>query len=640
MEMQKFVYRFENHGKSVLDSSNREVAVLSIDGLLEKFAGEKTLEICKRSDFYFYASGYQSWGFGGELSPGEKPKKYIPLIPQWKKYFEFPGVSAKNGKFLEGYFVIYLRWNFGAENFYLVLASTGNVGNSDSEKNPLPPVKFYVDRKKRQIFVTIYSDGKKWSENEKMAEISVFASSDFFDLKEKIASLFAADKIQRFERLEFLNSNEKNDEKDKITIGGWESWYNHYADINEKIISGDLKSLGKTENLINTHFLQKKKPCVFQVDDGWEKSLGDWDANLSRFPAGMKLLASSISEKGYVPGLWLAPFILDLRSEKAKNHPEWILRDEKGKPVSAGFNFLWGAAFGKNQPGFPYSYFCLDLSQSEVQNYLDSLLEKVVNDWGFRYVKLDFLFAGMLRGKFKNGGAAYEWFDRAVKILTKRNVNKNGERVAYLGCGMPFESSFNSFPLSRIGPDTKEDWDFDALRRINFPSRPGAFANLQSTLGHSFWDGAIFVNDPDVVFLRYENISLSDKEKTLVALVNFLFASQIMHSDDPVNFDEREKIFTKKIEELFEKFAGEEFGLVNKNSKQFFIFSKNGKYSGFINLDDKKIRVKKTDLIFYDKNAGTSFLAENAKFKPVVDFSSENGGTLEFEPHSISIFEI
>lgn len=652
--MEKFVYTYENHGENVADSCNREVAVFSIDNLLEKFADKESAEICKKSDFDFYASGYQSWGFGGETEKGKHQKKYIPIVPQFKNYFMFPGVPpkkifAQNGggenpknNFLEGFFIIYLRWNLensgnqSAKNLYLVLASTGNVKNSDSDEKPLPPVKFYVDRKTRRISVTIYSDGKKWAENEKMCEISVFTASDFFNLKDKIKNLYDSDKSDRFSRLSFLNSSEN----EKILIGGWESWYNHYADINEKIIREDLKNLGKTENLINTHFVQKNKPCVFQVDDGWEQNLGDWEANLSRFPAGMKSLASAISDKNYVPGLWLAPFILDWRSEKAKTHRNWILRDENGKPVSAGFNFLWGAAFGKNQPGFLYSYFCLDLSLDEVQNYLDSLMEKVVNGWGFRYIKLDFLFAGMLRGKFKNGGAAYEWFDKAVKILTKRNINQKGEKVAYLGCGMPFESSFNSFPLSRIGPDTKEAWDDALLRRVNFPARPGAFANLQSTLGHSFWDGGIFVNDPDVVFLRYSNITLSDKEKTLIALVNFLFASQIMHSDDPVNFTDDEKIFTKKIEALFEKFADEEFGLLNKNSKQYFIFSKNGKYLGFINLDDKKICVKKSDLIFYDKNAGTLFLPEKSELKSIVNFSSEKEGRFEFEPHSISIFEI
>ena len=79
-------------------------------------------------------------------------------------------------------------------------------------------------------------------------------------------------------------------------------------------------------------------------------------------------------------------------------------------------------------------------------------MEKAINVWGFRYLKLDFLFAGMIDGKFANGGSAYIWYDRAVKKLTRRVINSSGERVAYLGCGLPFESSFMYFPLSRIGP--------------------------------------------------------------------------------------------------------------------------------------------------------------------------------------------
>lgn len=613
----------------VIDSCNRVFAEFSIDELIEKCVDESMKSYCKENDFSFYGSGWQSWGFGGELDEGEYQTKYFPIVPQWKQYFTFPGTepktvlgkSSKSKELLTGCFLIYLRWG----KTYLVIASVGNVDNV------LPPVKFYVNRKSRKIACTVYSDGKKWRKNDLISKLAIFSESNFFELQKTIKELYAKDWNKRFNRLQFLNTNISN----KTVIGGWESWYNHYADINQKLIDEDLQNLGTTNNLIKTYFLNKNKPCVFQVDDGWEQGLGQWEADLSRFPQGMTNLASSISEKGYIPGLWVAPLIIDLRTNVAKEHPEWILKDKKGKPIAAGFNPLWGANFGKYQPSFPGSYFVLDLSIDEVIEYLDALMEKVVNEWGFRYIKLDFLFAGMIYGNFKNKGSAYEWYNRAIKVLTKRNINKKGEKVAYLGCGLPFESSFNDFPLSRIGPDTKEDWDVPYLRRVHFPSRTSAFLNMQSTLGHSFWDQGIYINDPDVVFLRYENISLNDKEKILIALVNFLFASQVMHSDDPVKFNKNtEGKFTEKIACLYERFGNENFGLLNKTSKSYFIFSQNKKYIGFINLDEKDMTIKKEEFLDICE------IEKSKELEKIIDYAKIEKDNFSFENHSISIFEV
>lgn len=632
LERKEYFY----HGAECVDSENRIFTVLSIDSLIDSFTGEKCgetiSEFCKNNDFAFYGSGWQSWGFGGEIDAGKYQKKYFPIVPQWKQYFTVPGKLPKklsSKKMLVGSFFMYLRWNVNGKNFYIAVASTGNISGL------LPPVNFYVDRTRREISCTVYADGKTWHEGDKIAELAIFSVRDFFELRKITQELFVTDSAERFGSLDFLNTTPY---KNKITLGGWESWYNHYADINNELIKVDLESLSHTENLIKTHFLDSKKPCVFQVDDGWEIALGDWDARLSRFPNGMTSLASSISDKGYIPGLWIAPFIIDWRSEFAKNHRDWILCDKKGRPIAAGLNPLWGGTFGKNQPSLPYSYFCFDLSRDEVLEYLDSLMEKVVNEWGFRYIKLDFLFAGMIYGEFKNGGAAYEWYDRAVKVLTKRKINQKGDKVAYLGCGMPFESSFKSLPLSRIGPDTKETWDVAWMKNANFPSRTSAFLNMQSTLGHAFWNQCVYINDPDVVFLRYENISLNDKEKILIALVNYLFASQIMHSDDPVHFDaEKEGALTKKIESLYKLFEFEDFGVENRNSTSYFIFSKSkysldSKYTGFINLSNESINIERRELI-------SRFREKTENLETVIEYGNRNGEIFTFEPHSISIYE-
>ncbi len=629
----EYTYGGTSSGHSQPDSCNRVIGTFDIDELIEKTLqcdAEKSL--CHENDFFFYASGWQSWGFGGELCPGEHQKRYLPIVPQWKQYIAFPGAAPakvlgrnpSSRSLLKGQFVIYFRWN----NIYIVIASTGSR-NPDFEL--MPPVQFYVDRKKRQAAVSVYADGKQWNLYDKMCELTVFAAASFFELRDTMKELFAGSDGSRFENLQFLSGSGR-----KILTGGWESWYNHYANINRKLIDEDLESLGRTDNIVNTEFIKNSRPAVFQVDDGWEKGLGDWEALQERFPEGMKNLASSISSKGYIPGLWIAPFIVDLRSDIAKVHGDWILRDEKGRPVAAGMNFLWGARAGKYQPSYPWSYFCLDLSRDEVMEHLDNLMDKVINAWGFRYIKLDFLFAGMISGVFANDGAAYEWYNRAVQVLTKRAVNNKGESVAYLGCGLPLESSYVYLPLSRIGPDTREDWDVNYLRHCNFTARTGALPNLQSTLGHSFWDQGVFINDPDVIFLRYDNIRLNDTEKELIALVNNLFASQLMHSDDPVIFGETEKEFTQHVSGLFRKFEDEEFGLVNVSRTTYIIYSRSGRYCGFINLGEKPFTVTKKQVLAY---AGLS-AEDGTEWKNVVEHFVESDDTFTAEKHSVSVFEL
>ena len=632
------------------DPHNRLFAVLQIDDLIKLVKRPEQIKNCISNDFSFYGSGWQSWGFGGEIPCGQIQKDYIPLVPQWKQYISFPGTaphSLSQKKYLKGQFVIYFRWG----TTYIAVVSTGDANtdyftatpsNADSfieesRNKVMPPVQFYVDRHERTIHCTAYTDGKTWRTGEKIAELSVFVAYDFFALKEGISALFSQTLQHRMEPYEFLNCV-ADDPVRKLCIAGWESWYNHYADINEELISKDLEMLPKTQNLLTVRYLERRKPVVFQVDDGWEKALGDWEVNEQRFPSGMAALASSIEDKGFVPGLWIAPFIIDWRSKTAREHREWILRDKKGKPVPAGFHLLWGAPLGKDQPDKPYSYFCLDLSNDEVIEYLSNLMDTVINAWGFRYLKLDFLFAGMLNGVFKCGGSAYQWYDRALKVVTKAKASRDGKPVAYLGCGLPFGSSYNCLPLSRIGPDTKEAWDVNYLRKLHFAARTGAYANMQSTLGHAFWDKSVYLNDPDVVFMRYDNISLTDTEKELIVLVNYLFSSQVMLSDDPVSFNpSTEGYFTNHMDNLLKIFRGTEWAVQNKTEDTYCIYSRDLRYVGFINLSDKDVPLHDGQV---HEELELEAVSPKDGFEPLLLHGRKTKNGYLMEKHSISIWEL
>lgn len=78
------------------------------------------------------------------------------------------------------------------------------------------------------------------------------------------------------------------------------------------------------------------------IDDGWDVSVdasggriyGNWQVNREKFPH-MERLVRDMTDEGFIPGLWFAPFTLTPNCEIAKKHPEligevWQKRTELG----------------------------------------------------------------------------------------------------------------------------------------------------------------------------------------------------------------------------------------------------------------------------------------------------------------------
>ncbi|MFP3043893.1 alpha-galactosidase [Treponema primitia] len=542
--------------------------------------------------------GWQSWSAGWELSGKETLPKRVRLIPELLKLTNRPGdtkapANRRGRNWLIGHFIMYLR----AGDRYLCIAS--------SEGDGLPPVTFRINREKALVSAEVYCPGKIWKEGETAAELSVFFARGFFRFKDALKKLYHQD--EAFKTVNFLGA----------VPGGYESWYNHYTAINEKIILRDLESLGKTDNLIKLHYLDRQKPVVFQIDDGWEKAVGEWEINAERFPHGLAPIAEQIEEAGYIPGLWLAPFLVTRQSRIFLEKPEWVLRDgARHKPVVAGFNHLWD-----NQ------YYCLDISRDDVLDYLKALIDRAMDEWGFRYLKLDFLYTGLFPGIFTNKGSPDEHYRRACTVLTARNSNAAGLPAAYLGCGLPLGLSYRHFPLSRIGADTMGNWDWIMVKLLGHVGRPSAYISLMDTIGRSFMNGAIYINDPDVIFLRSSKCNLSVNEKELIALVNFLLAGQIMFSDNPHSLTEADIALTGRIAELYHKLEGDEYGAVRIDRDVFRLESRSGRTAGIINLSGRAWRDKQP----WD---AVDFLIDH-RYLP-----RNTQGGMFFAPHSITIIQV
>jgi alpha-galactosidase len=595
----------------------------------------------REKPLFIHYGGWQSWSAGWELGKGETLPGKVRFIPDLIKCTNREGDRPGRG-WITGHFIMYLR----AGDFYLCIASpeenNGYWAEEDEKSgqtpDKLPPVSYRINRRLETVAAEVFCPGKVWRNGEAIAELRIFLARGYFHFKDTLADIFR--QKENFRNLAFLYSaspkaadaleaegGETVWPPGKADIpGGYESWYNHYTHINEKLILADLEGLEKNDNLIKLRYLDRKKPVIFQIDDGWEKAVGEWEINTERFPRGLKPLAEEMEKRGYIPGLWLAPFLVTRQSRIFSEKPEWILRDTEG-PVSAGFNHLWSG-----------TYYCLDLSRPGVEEYLSSIINRAIDEWGFRYLKLDFLYAGFLSGNFAGGGSPYEHYHRLCSALTARTKTAApGELpVAYLGCGVPLGPSYRYFPLSRIGADTREKWDWTAVKLLGHVGRPGAYLNLKDTIGRSFMDGAVYINDPDVIFLRGKNCFLKPREKELIALVNFLLAGQIMFSDDPSDLDEENINLTKRINVLYDELSGGEYGAVQIEKDVYRLESRSGKVTGLINLKGRPFRL---DPRRAGRNGTEGLMAALTRGRFLTDHRLKNGGRgiSRFGPHSITI---
>lgn len=301
-------------------------------------------------------------------------------------------------------------------------------------------------------------------------------------------------------------------------IKGYSSWYDQYQNINAESIMRDLSGACKIFD----------EGDLFQIDDGWETRVGDWEiADSRKFPNGLTQIAAKIHENGFKAGLWLAPFVCEKKSRLFREHPEWLLR--------------YKGAVWKNGPNWGGSY-SLDFDQPEVQDYLERVFERIFNKWDFDLVKLDFLYAAAPHPTGDHGDEKDQPFteSRASRMIRALSFLRKccGEKLI-LGCGVPVMPAFGLVDYCRVGADMSLDWDDRFFMRILHRERVSTRQSINNTIFRRQLDRRAFGNDPDVFFLRDRNLSLSPKQKDYLASVNALLGSVWLTSDDLSAYDEK-----------------------------------------------------------------------------------------------------
>lgn len=108
-------------------------------------------------------------------------------------------------------------------------------------------------------------------------------------------------------------------------------------------------------------------------DDGpWWDGVGEWLPAKGRFPGGIKEVLDYIREKGMIPGLWLELEVMGSNCPLAAKLPDdWFFMLE-GKRV------------------IDHSRYQLDFRNPEVRAYADSIIDRLVSEYGVGYIKMDY----------------------------------------------------------------------------------------------------------------------------------------------------------------------------------------------------------------------------------------------------------
>ncbi len=503
----KYIISYIADGKTVVtNDTENEFYSLEIVDTKERFSVKlNPKKNFKMVDFYvefpydfkaddlFFGSGYQSWSLTREYTKDDVIKGTIKLshINSYLKHFasvtgddRIVEHTEKKGE-LHSHGYTYIRNGERVKLWGSLSEKTGYT---------------YFKVKMNENYFSIHKDaeGKSVSEPWQIFDV-VYFEGTYDEVFDKYFALFDMPATRKGE------------------MSGYTSWYNYFQKIDENIILRDLNGLDRAKDEVS----------IFQIDDGYEPYVGDWlDPCPEKFPHGMKYIADKIHAKGYKAGIWLAPFSCQKVSRVAKEHPDWLIKNEKGKPQLGCI--AWGGAY------------TLDIYNEEVREHIKHFFDVVLNEWGYDMVKLDFLYSECITPR--NGKCRGEIMYDGMQLLRECVGDK-----LLLGCGVPMSAAIGVCDACRISCDVDLTYEGKIYNKIHVSNEIlGAQSAMNNTIFRRHLNGRVFMNDPDVFFLRNNNLKFNLEQKKLLARINNLCGNVLFVSDNAGDFDEEQMALLKK----------------------------------------------------------------------------------------------
>jgi hypothetical protein len=330
-------------------------------------------------------------------------------------------------------------------------------------------------------------------------------------------------------------------------INGWCSWFSFFGAITE------------SEVLRQAVFAARHlKPFGFdyvQVDDGFYRAFGDWEGN-DRFPHGMKWLADNIRKTGLKPGVWLAPFVIAAGTAVHQEHPDWLIRHADGNLKQIGPGLIEGSKEAERQKPKLYA---LDITHPGAAAWLRKLFYTVANDWGYDFIKIDFVEWSLLAAEryYDSTFTKAAAYRRGFEIMRETI----GPRRHLLDCG-PGPVTVGLLDSMRIELDQPPvTWQQYFLHSAS--TAPAAAKRY-------YYHKRTWINDADHVVLSNLTIPQAQAAATIVALSggNLISGDRLTDLDGP-RLDILKKVFPSFGEaarpiDLFERDRPEIFALTVK----------------------------------------------------------------------------
>lgn len=247
---------------------------------------------------------------------------------------------------------------------------------------------------------------------------------------------------------------------------GWCSWYCYGMAVTEADVLGNLAAMDRLDLPIE----------VVLVDDGHQAAIGDW---LQRSPGFGPLdrLAERIRDTGRRAGVWTAPFLVSPDSALAIEHPDWLVPEEVAL-------HNWGQDMR-----------ILDVTSPAAAEHLSAVYRWLAAA-GFRFHKIDFLYAGAMDGRRVADCSGLDAYALGLELIR----DALGSDATILGCGAPLLPSIGRVDAMRVSPDTGphyEPADGDL-------SQPGQRSAIAATAARGWMHARLWVNDPDCILVRAE----------------------------------------------------------------------------------------------------------------------------------------
>jgi hypothetical protein len=238
---------------------------------------------------------------------------------------------------------------------------------------------------------------------------------------------------------------------------------------------------------------------AFEVGNGYQRAVGDWDTN-EAFPDGHRALTTEVHAQGLLAGLWLAPFAASERSGIPAAHASWLLKGADGAPIVCDTKDPEGALY------------ILDGAHPEVAGWLTDLARRAREDWGYDYLALDWLGMATAGTQYAGGATRAEAYRSGLAAL-RRGA---GPDLPLLAATAPLQHAVGLVDAMAVGAPGD-------------PTSAGLEGAARASAQRSFYHRGAWLNDPDLLTLA----ASGDQDAALRASLTAVLGGVTFCADDP-----------------------------------------------------------------------------------------------------------